>query len=48
MTRPGWYPDPLGESKLRWWDGEAWTEALNPQPARPSRVAAAQRPEGAA
>lgn len=42
MTRPGWYPDPFGESKLRWWDGEAWTEALNPQ--RPSRLAAAQRP----
>ncbi|MEV5576268.1 DUF2510 domain-containing protein [Spirillospora sp. NPDC052269] len=39
MTRPGWYPDPLGESKLRWWDGEAWTEALNPQPARARVVA---------
>ncbi|MCP2336793.1 DUF2510 domain-containing protein [Actinomadura rupiterrae] len=44
MTQPGWYPDPFGESKLRWWDGEAWTEALNPQPTRPSRLAAAQRP----
>jgi Protein of unknown function (DUF2510)/Domain of unknown function (DUF4190) len=25
MPPPGWYPDPLGESSLRWWDGTAWT-----------------------
>ncbi|MFC5181945.1 DUF2510 domain-containing protein [Actinomadura harenae] len=43
MAGPGWYADPLGESKLRWWDGEAWTEALNPQPSRPSRHGAARR-----
>lgn len=23
---PGWYPDPTGQSRLRWWDGSAWTE----------------------
>jgi uncharacterized RDD family membrane protein YckC len=21
----GWYPDPRGEKRLRWWDGEGWT-----------------------
>lgn len=23
---PGWFPDPLGAHRLRWWDGTAWTE----------------------
>lgn len=23
---PGWYPDPRGEARLRFWDGAAWTE----------------------
>jgi len=22
----GWYPDPLGEPVLRWWDDRGWTE----------------------
>jgi uncharacterized RDD family membrane protein YckC len=22
----GWYADPRGEARLRWWDGSAWTE----------------------
>jgi hypothetical protein len=22
---PGWYPDPYGAARLRWWDGRAWT-----------------------
>lgn len=24
--RPGWYPDPTGGSRLRWWDGLDWTD----------------------
>ena len=23
--QPGWYPDPSGQTDLRWWDGQAWT-----------------------
>ena len=26
MQEPGWYPDPLGSTELRRWDGSAWTE----------------------
>jgi hypothetical protein len=22
---PGWYGDPSGQARLRWWDGEQWT-----------------------
>jgi hypothetical protein len=25
---PGWYPDPYGQARLRWWDGWRWTEHL--------------------
>ena len=25
-TPEGWYPDPDGTAKSRWWDGSAWTE----------------------
>ena len=24
--RPGWYPDPRRHSRLRYWDGEGWSE----------------------
>ena len=24
--QPGWYADPAGKAKLRWWDGSAWTD----------------------
>jgi hypothetical protein len=22
---PGWYPDPHGQARLRWFDGRQWT-----------------------
>ncbi|WP_160160988.1 DUF2510 domain-containing protein [Actinomadura sp. K4S16] len=38
MSQPGWYPDPYGTGSLRWWDGQNWTERLNPEPDRPPRI----------
>jgi hypothetical protein len=32
----GWYPDPRGTSQRRWWDGTAWTHALEPLAATPA------------
>jgi hypothetical protein len=27
---PGaWHPDPAGRHELRWWDGQAWTDAVS-------------------
>jgi hypothetical protein len=26
FTPAGWYPDPSGQARLRWWDGARWTE----------------------
>ncbi len=37
----GWYTDPHNASRLRWWDGTAWTEHVHP-PA--GQEAAAQAP----
>ena len=29
---PGWYPDPEGGSRLRWWDGTDWSDRYRPRP----------------
>lgn len=29
---PGWYPDPTGRTRLRWWDGLDWTDHRRPPP----------------
>ena len=31
---PGWYPDPAGTLRLRWWNGGSWTEQYQPMPAQ--------------
>ncbi|GGB26083.1 scramblase [Flexivirga endophytica] len=28
-----WHPDPAGSNRLRWWDGQQWTEHYQPMPA---------------
>jgi len=32
---PGWYKDPAGSHSLRWWDGNQWTNHMQPQPTPP-------------
>ena len=32
----GWYADPLGQPRLRWHDGTAWTDHTSPLPDAPS------------
>jgi hypothetical protein len=29
-AKPGYYPDPLGSNRARWWDGSAWTMRVGP------------------
>lgn len=29
---PSWQPDPLDASRLRWWDGQAWSGQTQPRP----------------
>ncbi|PPG23021.1 DUF2510 domain-containing protein [Rathayibacter toxicus] len=33
--RAGWYPDPAGSPRQRWWDGSGWTESLRDTPSAP-------------
>jgi hypothetical protein len=28
----GWYPDPRDPRRIRWWDGDGWTETTQPAP----------------
>lgn len=31
---PGWYPDPAGGSRLRWWEGGDWTDSFRAPPSQ--------------
>jgi hypothetical protein len=31
---PGWYPDPEGTSRLRWWEGTDWSDLYRARPTR--------------
>jgi hypothetical protein len=43
--RPGWFPDPQGGSRLRWWDGSDWSDHYR---ARPTENELAGRMNGSA
>lgn len=30
--RPGWYPDPEGGARLRYWEGDDWSDRYRPRP----------------
>lgn len=30
-AKPGYYPDPLGSDRARWWDGQTWTYTIGPR-----------------
>lgn len=37
MSGAGWHPDPAGvPGRLRWWDGQAWTDHVHDPPAPPA------------
>jgi hypothetical protein len=46
LPPPGWYPDPAGTSRRRYWDGRAWTEFFDGG-AAPGPVQQPPLPEGA-
>ena len=31
MPPPGWYPDPASQTNIRYWDGQAWTDRVQPK-----------------
>lgn len=37
----GWYPDPEGSTRLRWWEGVDWTNRYRPYPSLEETAAAA-------
>ena len=40
----GWYPDPAGSGGLRWWNGVAWTDQVQPAAQPAAQPGAAGRP----
>ena len=36
---PGWYADPAGSQRLRWWNGGEWTEQFHDMPQQGAPVA---------
>lgn len=30
VVPPGWFPDPQGSGRQRWWSGTAWTDHIHP------------------
>lgn len=36
----GWYPDPISDAQLRWWNGEGWTERTMAPPPEPAMTVA--------
>lgn len=41
----GWYPDPGGSAKLRYWNGSAWTQHVSPPEPEPEPEPAPPAPE---
>lgn len=49
MTQPGWYPDQNGGSGKKYWDGQAWHDAIPAAPPAPraNQTAPARNPTSA-
>lgn len=41
MPPAGWYPDPASDENIRFWDGQAWTDRVQPKAAPPPPTAPA-------